>query len=323
MPPIAEKQKSYFSLAKHNAFQLFIFYFLLASSIVMVFNAITILLDYLFVEYLNGVVMNNGETIPYFIGQLKPEQETSRYLTWAVDIYKDTPQEARYWFNPVLSLFVLSTIQGIAIAFVISLLLPRRLGYMRHKVDREIASLLEKAISARFGEDEDFDKNELIETIKNSNLRELHQFVHEWGLHIEDLKIFRRVLIWRDSGIFYRILHINDAIRFYMRFYFTVKYNNTVLGFVYVGAAVLIIIIGLRGLKFIPPTEPSLVIFALGLEFSLLVTYAFTLMYTKQEEEEDDQVPVHAKESLFMGSEYGNSKEIEQLLRVFIKSKNK
>jgi hypothetical protein len=63
------------------------------------------------------------------------------------------------------------------------------------------------------------------------------------------------------------------------------------------------------------------VLFALGLEFSLLVIYAFSLIYTKQEEEED--VVKHNDmfgENIFLGSDFGSSREIEKLLRVFIKS---
>jgi hypothetical protein len=109
----------------------------------------------------------------------------------------------------------------------------------------------------------------------------------------------------------------------YMRFYFTVKYGNTVLGFVYIGAAVLIIIVGLRGLKFIPPTQPSVVLFALGLEFTLLVIYAFSLIYTKQDDEQEAE---HSSKGtggtdyMYLSSDYGSSRDVEKLLRVFIKS---
>jgi hypothetical protein len=116
--------------------------------------------------------------------------------------------------------------------------------------------------------------------------------------------------------------HVNDGIRMYMRYYFTVQYSNAVLGFVYIGAAVLIIIIGLRGLKFIPPTEPSLVLFALGLEFSLLIVYAVTLMYARQEEEFVLEQSGSQSDVLMLGKDFGSSKDIENLLRVFINKKS-
>jgi hypothetical protein len=89
------------------------------------------------------------------------------------------------------------------------------------------------------------------------------------------------------------------------------------------GAAVLIIIIGLRGLKFIPPTQPSLVLFALGLEFSLLIIYAITLMYSKQDEEKEIE-PIYAhSQNNYLNTDFGSARDIERLLRVFIKSSEK
>jgi hypothetical protein len=73
-------------------------------------------------------------------------------------------------------------------------------------------------------------------------------------------------------------------VKFYMREYFTDRYANAVLGLVYIGAAILIIVIGIRGLKFLPATDPSVVLGALGLEFMLLITYAVVLMYGRTEE---------------------------------------
>ena len=87
------------------------------------------------------------------------------------------------------------------------------------------------------------------------------------------------------------------------------------------GAAFLIIIIGLRGLKFIPSTQPSLVFFALGLEFNMLFTYAFTLMFSRQEDESKDTLSGNSKHEMEMlSNQFGSDKQVERLLRVFIKS---
>lgn len=80
---------------------------------------------------------------------------------------------------------------------------------------------------------------------------------------------------------------ITPALRLYMAHHFTEKYANNVTGFAYIGAAILIIIIGIRGLKFIPPTEPSLILFAILLEFSLLALLGVSLFYTEEEERMD------------------------------------
>src|SRR5439155_1434079 len=73
----------------------------------------------------------------------------------------------------------------------------------------------------------------------------------------------------------------------YMRFHFTEEYSNTVTGMAYGGAAFLIFVVGIRGLKFIPATKPSFILFALGVEFSMLVLLATTVIFTIEEERTD------------------------------------
>ena len=80
---------------------------------------------------------------------------------------------------------------------------------------------------------------------------------------------------------------IFKALRLYMSHHFTESYANTVTGLAYFGAAILIIIIGIRGLKFIPATRPSLILGAIFLEGSMLALMAFTLLYTQEEERMD------------------------------------
>ena len=80
---------------------------------------------------------------------------------------------------------------------------------------------------------------------------------------------------------------IFKALRLYMSHHFTESYANTVTGLAYFGAAILIIIIGVRGLKFIPATRPSLILGAIFLEGAMLALMAFTLLYTQEEERMD------------------------------------
>jgi len=72
-----------------------------------------------------------------------------------------------------------------------------------------------------------------------------------------------------------------------MAHHFTEKYSNNVTGLAYFGAAILIVIIGIRGLKFIPATKPSLILAAISLEGTLLALLAFGLVYTEGEERMD------------------------------------
>lgn len=77
------------------------------------------------------------------------------------------------------------------------------------------------------------------------------------------------------------------GLRLYMSHHFTEKYSNNVTGLAYGGAAILIVIIGIRGLKFIPSTRPSLILAAIALEGSLLALLAFALLFTEEEERMD------------------------------------
>jgi len=321
MPDSHYTQKSYFELSKHNFAQLFIFFLLLLGGIMLVFALLFPLLENFFVKFLSGAVYNNGEKISYLIDSKSHLQTTNYFFNWAVDVYKDTPQESRYWFNPVLSFISFSIVIGSFLAIIASALMPISLGYIRQKIEREIVNLINSITVNAYGDYTEAEQNEIISQILKADLKKMYEYSDEWGISVEDLKILQRAIIWRNSSFFYKFFHLNDGLTMYMRFYFTARYGNTVLGFVYIGAAVLIIIVGLRGLKFIPPTQPSVVLFALGLEFSLLVIYAFSLIYTKQEEEED--VVKHNDmfgENIFLGSDFGSSREIEKLLRVFIKS---
>lgn len=313
--------QSYFELTKHSFTQTFVFILLLISSIAVVFILFMPLLQEFFEKFLSGVVYNQGESVPYLMDSKKHLQTTDYFFSWAVDIYKDSPQESRYWFNPVLSLISTVFIIGTLSAISISSLLPISAGFMRQKIEREIANLLNSISVNFYGDSTLAEQAEIIKIIKHADLKQMHEFSEEWGIELEDLKILQRAIIWRESSFVYQLIHLNDGITMYMRFYFTVKYGNAVLGLVYIGAAVLIIIVGLRGLKFIPPTQPSVVLFALGLEFTLLVTYAFSLIYTKQDED-GEAVHSHGEygDNMFLSSDFGSAREIEKLLRVFIKS---
>ncbi len=80
---------------------------------------------------------------------------------------------------------------------------------------------------------------------------------------------------------------IGKGLRLYMAHHFSHKYANNVTGAAYGGAAVLIIAVGIRGLKFIPAARPSFILGAIFLEFALLSLMAVTLFYTEEEERMD------------------------------------
>ncbi|MBL7998858.1 MAG: hypothetical protein JNL32_09495 [Candidatus Kapabacteria bacterium] len=126
-----------------------------------------------------------------------------------------------------------------------------------------------------------FDKNTDIVGFRNNGLyiRIREHFSDFVEGEIEDIK---HALGWQRNH-----LKIFAALRLYMAHHFTERYSNNVTGFAYGGAAILIIAVGIRGLKFIPSTRPSLILFAILLEFSMLALLAFVLFYTEEEERMD------------------------------------
>lgn len=321
--PNTKKNITYFELTEHNTAQIFLFIFLTISFVILIFLLMLPFLQMILEVTLMGKVYNSGELVSYYITSKEPLVRTSYFLSWAVDIFHKTPEESRYWFNPLLSISFLSLTFGVGFSVVVSALLPGKFGYISQKIEREIANFINQIASEKFGFYTEKEHQIILQEINRADIRNMHLYVDEWKMPLEDLKALYKAIKWMESNFMYKLFHLNDGLIMYMRYHFSVKYGNTVLGLVYIGAAVLIIIIGLRGLKFIPPTQPSLVLFALGLEFSLLIAYAFTLMYTKSEEEGLKDLFSKSSSKQLLGDEFGSSKEIESLLKVFIKTNKK
>jgi hypothetical protein len=89
-------------------------------------------------------------------------------------------------------------------------------------------------------------------------------------------------LLWRHNHML-----VMKGLRLYMAHHFTEKYSNNVTGLAYGGAAILIVAVGIRGLKFIPAQRPSFIMLSIFLEFSMLALLAITLIYTEEEERMD------------------------------------
>lgn len=126
-----------------------------------------------------------------------------------------------------------------------------------------------------------FDKNTSVVGFRNNGL--YHRIREHFSEFVEsEIEDIKEALLWRRNHF-----KIFSALQLYMAHHFTEKYSNNVTGFAYGGAAILIIAVGIRGLKFIPSTRPSLILFAILLEFSLLALLAVTLFYTEEEERMD------------------------------------
>jgi hypothetical protein len=234
---------------------------------------------------------------------------------------------ARYLFNPTLALFPLILFIGIALGAYIVAFLPKSIGLIRQKISREIMNALDNIALSLYGEHTDAEIEDIRNRILGADIRDIHDLANEYQITVGQVVNLQDALFWQESSnMFESFLRTQSAIRFYMRSYFTSQYGNTILGLVYIGAAVLIIIIGIRGLKFIPSSEPSIILFALGLEFILLIVYAVTLMLSPNEDT-IESYGSGTNESSGLLSIMGNNnesssgmkaKEVESLLKVFI-----
>ena len=322
-------QKTYFELAEHNSIQLLIFAVISCIGfLICVYFTLPFIKNF-FEQFLLARVYDSGVALPYNFQLTNDLRQPNAFFSWAIDFDVKSPNPTRYWFNPILSIILIASLISISVSALVTAFLPQKVGFLRQKIEREIANLLDKLSLAKFGFYGKDEQREIADEILNSDLRDLHEMAGEYSLTYEDLKILRKALIWLNSSFIKRLLTVNDGVKVYMRFYFTAQYSNTILGFVYIGASFLIISIGLRGIKFIPPSQPSYILFALGLEFCILIIFAITTIYARQDEDSDnEQIHSTGGKNAFgsnyqsIGNDYGTAKEIERLLKVFIKSNN-
>ncbi len=188
--------------------------------------------------------------------------------------------EAPIIIQPWLTFGIFSVFFGFIVATLVTALMPRPIGYISNKIEREIDSTINR-IDEQTG---DKISREEIERITAPNSKDdLTPIEKQFGpviiSEIEDVRNARR---WKRNHLL-----VFKGLRLYMTRHFSEKYSNNVQGFAYGGAALLIVIIGIRGLKFIPPTQPSILLAAITLEFAMLILLAVTLFYTEEEQRMD------------------------------------
>jgi hypothetical protein len=133
--------------------------------------------------------------------------------------------------------------------------------------------------SLRF--EEVFDSNTEIVQFRNESLYErIKEYYSDFV--VKEIEVTKDGLNWRGNHFW-----IGKGLRVYMAHHFTEKYSNNVTALAYGGAAILIVAIGVRGLKLIPAQRPSFILFAIFLEFSMLSLLAVTMFYTEEEERMD------------------------------------
>ncbi|HVZ39568.1 MAG TPA: hypothetical protein VHI13_09850 [Candidatus Kapabacteria bacterium] len=182
--------------------------------------------------------------------------------------------------QPWVTFGIFSLFFGFIVAVVATAMLPRPIGYISNKIEREIDNTINR-IDEQTG---DKISREEIERITAANSHDdLSPIEKQFGpVIVSEIEDVRQARKWQRAKPL-----VFKGLRLYMTRHFAEQYANNVQGFAYGGAAILIVIIGIRGLKFIPPTQPSILLAAITLEFSMLTLLAVTLFYTEEEQRMD------------------------------------
>jgi hypothetical protein len=131
---------------------------------------------------------------------------------------------------------------------------------------------------------------------------------------IKEIKDTKDGILWRQNHSM-----IGKGLRLYMAHHFTEKYSNNVTALAYGGAAFLIVAVGIRGLKFIPPQRPSFILLAIFLEFTMLSLLAVTMFYTEEEERMDKMLKkMEDANRSQLDTLKMQAKDIEQLSHVLV-----
>jgi hypothetical protein len=331
----ALSRSQYFELSKHTSIQ-YVMYAVMTIAIVAFLHIVIAmpLMDMFFTKFMHADVSSNGEVLEYRIAEGAPKDEiaTNFFTNWGI-IERVAGAEnelgrkriARYLFNPTLALLPLVVFIGIGLSTYIVSFLPKSIGLLRQKIQREIMNMLDTISIALYGEHTDEEIMHLRNRVMEADIRDLHDLAKEYKITVDEVKNLQGALLWQEATSPFEVfIRTQVALQFYMRSYFSIQYANAILGMVYMGAAVLIIIIGIRGLKFIPSSEPSIILFALSLEFILLIVYAVMLIFSPKEDEREQIHSSHDGASIFsiLG---GNTQdtgaknaEVESLLKIFM-----
>jgi hypothetical protein len=277
-----------------------------------------------FHSFLRNATIRDGSKVSYHIAVDRQDDTLTTGLmsTWGLvdertvskPRAQGSPLPADYVFRPLLAFTPLVVVGGFVIAALLTCFLPG--GYVRQKIQREILTMLDQLSVSQYGEHTPEEIRQLTKDISSADLRRLHDLADTYRVPYADLELLQGAIHWRDASGVAQWSRTHNAIKFYMREYFTERYSNTVLGLVYIGAAVLIIVIGIRGLKFLPSTDPSIVLGALGLEFMLLITYALVMIYGKPEDSSQSAIAGGSSS----GADHGLllDGDSEQVLRAFL-----
>jgi hypothetical protein len=285
---------------------------------------------------LKGVMKNSNIVFDFSTGVERTKEKDGYDKTASWWVLRNTEEgglgENSVFIEPPIGFSVLALSLGFTIAIFLTFFMPSSIGFMAHKVDREIHHNKTKIRLQTGFSDEIVDLLTMpdsdLDALEHKDVRAAFKTIwdrtaqeHEGAKGNHGRRVIRfedvftpdiALSTFRSDALFVRINEffsdfvvqeivdttggimwsrgrhrLFPGLRLYMAHHFTEKYSNNVTGLAYFGAAILIVIIGIRGLKFIPGTRPSLILAAISLEGTLLALLAFGLVYTGAEERID------------------------------------
>lgn len=217
-------------------------------------------------------------------GEYDPENSTTNELRGKRELHEHVLNTGQtlYFVNPYFAFMPLHIFFALVVAFLVSMFLPQGSGlaWVRAKMLREyerVGSLLEKQFDAH---DVDFSAILGVSQEQREHMLRFTTLPQVIISEVDDYMAIRRYVNGESANPL-------TPIKFYFRYRISASYGNLIQGLVSGGAAILIFVIGLRGLKLIPQEEPSLILMALSIEFILLIVLMITFAGSAQEERLD------------------------------------
>ena len=185
----------------------------------------------------------------------------------------------QFYINPILSFIPFDILFGFMGAVSIGFMI--RMPFFRDRVHHTVLDIKKRLMLQLTASAEEVES-----IIKNDPDNNARLLMRRDDINIESVQSEIKAINSAQAYITGKGSWLS-GLNTYMRFHFVEEYSNKVQGMAYGGAAFLIIVVGIRGLKFIPANKPSFILFALGVEFTMLVLLATTMVFTEEEERTD------------------------------------
>ena len=224
----ALSRSQYFELSKHTSTQYVMYAVLTIAIVAFLHIAVAMpLMDMFFTKFMHADVASSGEILEYSIAEGAPKEDiiTNRFTNWGIiermasdEFAKDKKRIARYLFNPTLSLLPLVLFIGIGISSYIVAFLPKTIGLIRQKIQREIMNTLDTISIALYGEHTDEEIMHLRNRVMEADIRDLHDLAKEYKITVDEVRNLQGALLWQDATSPFEIfMRTQVALQFYMR----------------------------------------------------------------------------------------------------------